>query len=233
MTPKRASGRVRRAVADALAQSVADRGHGCFESCRAAARELARLLELGESTVRRALADWSIADAVALAVAAEPKTGLPSEPRGEPEGATQGATVSHGEPPSPSTTTGIENPQVEHPFLDTPEVRLPEDHTSCSSTRPDLPAAGCSALPDDQPLPTDLQRRPKKVTRSQHDGVCSLCRTFLDEGQALMLTPYRGSPRLFCLDHAELGLEVAQSEWDAAYPPAARTVAQRRGRRQS
>lgn len=35
-----------------------------------------------------------------------------------------------------------------------------------------------------------------------------------------MLTPYKGSPRVFCTAHAACGLELAQAEWDAAYPPA-------------
>jgi hypothetical protein len=67
---------------------------------------------------------------------------------------------------------------------------------------------------DGPPIPTTLAAYPRHIRPSQFSGECLLCHCGLDEGQALFLAPYGAAPaRMFCMDHAEAGLEIAQHEW--------------------
>lgn len=83
----------------------------------------------------------------------------------------------------------------------------------CRSTDPVADPAEPYVL-DGPPIPTTLAVYPRHIRPSQFSGECLLCHCGLDEGQALFLAPYGAAPaRMFCMDHAEAGLEIAQHEW--------------------
>ena len=210
------SGDLRHAVRVVLVIAVAERGLSCWPSANAAAIELAPLIaadlgrpSVGVSTVRRALSHWTLAEETALAL------GNRSNP------------VSNGPSEREQSLSNVQTNDADHQVDGPPGVRAKQARTSptpTSSTTNSDEISGCSALrADSTPLPTDLRRRPKKLTPSDYDGTCFLCHSYFDDGEGQMLTPYKGTPRVFCVDHANLGLDLAQFEWDAAHPPHRRT----------
>lgn len=188
MEPKRASGPVRHAVRVEVLLIVAERGPHPWPSQRAAARELAARLGYGVSTVRRALADPTLAAELELAV----------RDLGDPvshQGATEGATE---EPPH----TDPETPQVSDPPAGSPPP--PSPHVSTSAL-----LYGAAVVP-----PASPGRRPREVRRSRFAGRCVLCLEELDVGLAWYLVPYDTGTAVYCLDHAALGLAMAQMFYD-------------------
>lgn len=188
---KRASGRVRHLVRVALVVAVAERGPQCWPSQRKAAAELADLLDLGASTIRRALADETLAAEVDLAIDRQDPV---SHPRSH-QGATQ-------EPPG----SPIRNPQVGGPADGSPPAASP--HVSTSGLGPPL-LSGASMVP-----PAAPGRRPKEYRRSRFAGRCVLCLDELEVGRAFYLVPYDTGTATYCVDHAGLGLAMAQMFYD-------------------
>lgn len=185
---KRASGPVRHAVRVALVVAVSARGPHPWPSQRAAAVELAEALGYGVSTIRRALADWTLADEVAAAIA-------PRDPVSHP-GSQPG---SHEEPPQePPANPLAADPTEAGDAGPTPHV----------STRHPL-LSGPSVVP-----PASAGRRPKEYRRSRFAGRCVLCLDELDTGRAFYLVPYDTGTAVYCLDHAPLGLAMAQMFYD-------------------
>ena len=185
---KRASGALRHRVRVELVLAVAARGPHPWPSQRAAALDLAELVGAAPSTVRRALADPTLADEVALAI------GRPGEPPGSHEGSHQGATDPH-----------LENPQVSDPPADE-AVEL----TPLVSTRALL--SGPAVVP-----PVAPGRRPREVRRSRFAGRCVLCLDELAEGRAFYLVPYDGGTAVYCHDHAGTGLAAGQMFYDVTH----------------
>lgn len=211
---------LRHAVRVALVIAVAKRGVRCWPSANAAAIELAPLIavelgrpRVGVSTVRRALSHRTLSDEAALAV----------ENRSNPVS----KSMSKGLGEREQRVSSTQPDEAGHQVKGTPGDGEHQQQTApalISSTTKTDELSGCSALRSDStPLPTDLSRRPKKLTPSEYDGTCYLCQGYFDEGEGQMLTPYKGTPRVFCVDHARNGLEWAQFEWDAAYLPHQRT----------
>jgi len=186
---KRASGRVRHLVRVELVIAVAHRGALCYPSQRAAALELAELLDLGASTIRRALADETLAAELALAVVRRLPIHLDPVSRG----------VSREEPRLPDPA----NPLVGRGSPVPPRGRDP-----LFSTRPRL-LSGPAVLPPPSP-----GRRPRETRRSRFAGRCVLCLVELDAGRALYLVPYDIGTAVYCTDHAPIGLELAQRSFD-------------------
>lgn len=232
---KRASGLVRARVLAALRAAVDERGPGCFASQRAAAKALATVLPDSASSIRRALGyPQSDLEAATIDAAIRPAAsataddthrvlaaGFGGEPAGEPLVSHPVSQGSHGEPPR---ITEPGSPQVAdgEPLVSqggASRAREPRRPTSPAPLRP--PQVGDpSADPpepyvlDGPPIPTDLAEYPHFVARSQFCGQCQMCRCGLDEGQAFFLKPYGAAvSRMFCLDCADAGLALAQTEW--------------------
>ena len=215
------SGDLRHAVRVALVIAVAERGLSCWPSANAAAIELAPLIaadlgrpRVGVSTVRRALSHWTLAEETTLALGN----------RSNPVSNDTSNGLSKREQRLSNVELTEENDQVDSP-ADAVRKHAMTAPTPISSTSGSDELSGCSALRTySTPLPTDLRRRPKKLTPSEYDGTCFLCHSYFDDDEGQMLTPYKGTPRVFCVDHANLGLDLAQFEWDAAHPLEERTT---------
>jgi hypothetical protein len=229
-------------VLAALRAAVDERGPGCFASQRAAAKALAAVLPDSVSSIRRALSfPQSDLEAAAIDAAIRPAAsataddthrvlaaGFGGEPVGEPLVSHPVSQGSHGEPPritgpaSPQVVDG--EPLVSHDGAS--RAREPRRPTSPAPLRPPQvgrQSADPTAEPyvlDGPPIPTTLAAYPRHIRPSQFSGECLLCHCGLDEGQALFLAPYGAAPaRMFCMDHAEAGLEIAQHEWVLAGHP--------------
>ena len=187
---KRASGRVRHAVRAEAMVLVSVLGPQPFPSIRAAARALEERLPFALSTIRRALADDTLADELELLV-----------DHGSHRGSHQGATR---EP----ADEAVANPQLDEPPTTPPPAPTPNSSTSHSQPRPD---PGPAQLP--QP---PRGRRPKEYRRSSFPGRCVVCEEELDIGLAFYLTPYDTGTVTACLEHAALALAGAQMLYDVA-----------------
>lgn len=182
---KRASGRLRHAVRVELVIAVAQRGPHPWPSQRAAAAELAELVDAAPSTIRRALSDPTLAAEVALAI------GRPGEPPGSHPGSHEGAT----------------DPTAENGQVDDPPPAPPDEVTPHSSTRALL--SGPAIVP-----PASPGRRPSAFRRSSFAGRCVLCLDELPLGRAFYLVPYDASTSVYCHNDAALGLAMAQMFYD-------------------
>lgn len=227
MSRKRASGPVRARVLARLLVLLDERGPDLYPSLRAAGRSLAADLDISLSTALRALRDpqnAALADAIALAVrpcsplagadvSRDRNAGFGGEPLvnhpGEPPVNHPGSPGSPGSPVSASPQVTPGSPEVNHQGAS----RARDPHCSTS------PAPLCSPQASDSapsPFSTTLSVYPRHVRPSRFDGECLGCGCVLDEGQALILVPYRREARMFCLDCAEEGLAWAQIEWRLA-----------------
>lgn len=231
MTRKRASGPVRARVLAALRAAVDERGPGCFPSLRAAARALAADLDISLSTVRRALADpQSDLEATVISAAIRPAASATADGThrvmvagfaGEPLVSHQVSQVNHpgspGSPPLASPQASHGEPPVSHPAASRAHEPRPSNPSAplCPpQVGPPPPGPAEPYVPDGPPLPTTLDQYPHRIRRSQFPGECLLCAAGLDGGQAFYLAPYGAAPaRMFCMDCAEQGLEIAQFEW--------------------
>ena len=190
---KRASGRVRHAVRVELLLAVAARGPQCWPSRRAAALELADLVDAAASTIRRALADDTLADEVDLAIEARAPFGVdPVIHEGSQEGS-QGGSQEGASGPDPA------EPLVRDPAPDEHAVGSPLISTSTSAL------SGPAVVP-----PASAGRRPKQFRRSRFAGRCVLCLDELVEGRAFYLVPYDVGTSVYCHNDAPLGLAMAQ-----------------------
>ena len=185
---KRASGAARHAVRVAVVELVNELGPQPFPSIRAAARAIAELVDYAESTVRRALSDWTLEAELELLV----------DPVSH-EGARQGATREPGREPGA-------NPQVVEP-----EPAPYPEATPYVSTRP--LSDGGDAGPMQHPRPSH-GRRPKEFRRSSFPGRCTVCSLELEHGEAYYLTPYDTGTVTACLEHAPLALAGSQMLYD-------------------
>lgn len=186
---KRASGRVRHLVRVELVAAVAERGPHPWPSARRCAAELADRLDLGVSTVRRALADPTLAAEVSLAI------GNPADP-----------VIHDGiHPQSRPAPPGSPDPE---PLADAPPDAVDPDAAPYVSTRP-LLSDGPAVLP-----PASAGRRPKEYRRSRFPARCVVCLVELEAGQAFYLTPYDTGTTTACLEHAPLVLAAAQMTFD-------------------
>jgi len=61
-----------------------------------------------------------------------------------------------------------------------------------------------------------LRAFPTHARPSRFGGECLTCQCYLEPEQGLILVPYRGETRLFCIDDVEEGLAFAQLEWRLA-----------------
>jgi len=188
MTPKRASGRVRHLVRVEVLIVVAERGPTPWSSQRGAALELAERLGLGASTIRRALADPTLAAELELAVGTRPD---PVSHQGATEGATREPPIRPGDDPQVDATAAADEVGAS-PHL---------------STRPLL--YGASEVP-----PASPGRRPREFRRSRFAGRCVLCLEELTAGRAFYLVPYDVGTAVYCLDHAALGVAMGQMFYD-------------------
>ena len=191
---KRASGRVRHAVRVELLVAVAARGPQCWPSQRAAATELAELVDAAPSTTRRALSDPTLAAEVALAIERRHSFGHPVSHEGATEAASERASA-----------TDPEKPQVTDPAGE--DLVEPALH---SSTRALL--SGPAEVP-----PVAAGRRPREVRRSRFAGRCILCLDELPEGRAFYLVPYDTGTAVYCHDHAGTGLAAGQMFYDVVH----------------
>lgn len=224
MSRKRASGPVRARVLARLLVLLDERGPGLFPSQRAAGRSLAADLDISLSTALRALRDpqnAALADAIALAVrpcspldgadvSRDRNAGFGGEPLvnhpGEPPVNHPGSPGSPGSPEtaSPQVTPG--SPEVNHPGAS----RARDPRCSSSSAPLCSPPASDSASSS---LATSLRAYPTHGRPSRFPGECLTCGCWLEEGQGLILVPYRGEARLFCIDDVDEGLKFSQIEW--------------------
>lgn len=224
MSSKRASGAVRARVLARLRVLLDERGPGLYSSLRAAGRSLAADLDISLSTALRALRDpqnAALADAIALAVqpcspldgadvSRDRNAGFGGEPPVNHPVNHPGSPGSPGSPvnASPQVTPG--SPEVNHPG----PSRARDPRCSTSSAPLCSPAATDSAS---SPLAsTTLKAFPTHARPSRFGGECLTCGCWLEEGQGLILVPYRGEARLFCIDDADEGLQWAQIEWRLA-----------------
>ena len=195
---KRASGPLRHRVRVELVLAVAARGPQCWPSRRAAAEELAEVVDAAASTIRRALSDPTLAAEVDLAIELRRPFGDDQLDPVSQEGASGGASRG-------ASSTDPENPQVTDPADEAAdEVAL---H---SSTRALL--SGPAEVP-----PVAAGRRPREVRRSRFAGRCVLCLEELAAGRAFYLVPYDTGTAVYCHDHAGTGLAAGQMFYDVVH----------------
>lgn len=228
---KRASGPVRAAVLAALRDAVNTDGPLCFTSKRHAARVLAERIHKPPTTIMRALAHPETADLVsAIEAAIQPRDSFATQ--GVSAGVTDAGfgsdpvVIQCGDPVSDPGDPDrcVMQPSNASPLVDGGDPVDPDPGPSrareprCSTSSALLSSAPPEPGP---PITTSLGRRPVRLRPSAFDGECSFCSCGLDVGEAFMLVPYarKSGAVLFCMDCADLGLELAQLEWDLAHPP--------------
>ena len=100
---------------------------------------------------------------------------------------------------------------------------------TAATDSPAAPASGPAAPQADAPFSTTLACWPWSIRPSRFPGECLFCGCPLEEGEALILTPYLKQARMFCADDAEDGLWFAQREWLLA----GREIPKRRDRKRT